>query len=167
MQTTRYGGRMKGRFSPSMAVALAALFFSLGGGAMAASRYLITSVSQIKPSVRAALVAHSRPALVQGPQGPAGPAGPPGPQGPAGPSGLGPSTRIVSPAVKLVPGQTGGTVVICPAGDVVLNGGYTGSGETVTESFAKDPNEWAVSAVLQPGLAGGFVEAWVECVPAS
>lgn len=40
-----------GRPSPSMIVACAALFVALGGTAIAASRYLITSTSQIKPSV--------------------------------------------------------------------------------------------------------------------
>lgn len=38
-------------------VAWLALFFSLAGAGLAASRYIITSTSQIKPSVRQALVA--------------------------------------------------------------------------------------------------------------
>ena len=47
---------MRSRFrwpSPSMAIALAALFFALGGGAVAAieHHYVITSTKQIKPSV--------------------------------------------------------------------------------------------------------------------
>jgi hypothetical protein len=49
-----------------------ALIFSMGGGALAASHYLITSTSQIKPSVRAQL---------RGTRGPMGPAGPQGPRG--------------------------------------------------------------------------------------
>jgi hypothetical protein len=39
------------RPSPSMIVAIVALFFALAGTGIAASRYLITSTSQIKPSV--------------------------------------------------------------------------------------------------------------------
>jgi hypothetical protein len=40
------------RASPAMTIAIAALFFALGGGAVAASNhYLITSSKQIKPSV--------------------------------------------------------------------------------------------------------------------
>jgi len=58
-------------------VAWLALFVALGGTSLAASHYIVTSTSQIKPSVRAAL--HG----ARGPQGPAGAfvAGPTGPQG--------------------------------------------------------------------------------------
>jgi hypothetical protein len=58
-----------------------ALVLSMGGGVLAASHYLVTSTSQIKPSVRRAL--HG----ARGSQGPAG-ASIAGPQGPAGPRGL-------------------------------------------------------------------------------
>lgn len=37
--------------SPALIVALVALFFAVGGSALAAGRYLISSASQIKPSV--------------------------------------------------------------------------------------------------------------------
>ncbi len=50
------------RPSPAMAVAIVALFFALAGTGIAASRYLITSTSQIKPSVLSELrraVAHT------------------------------------------------------------------------------------------------------------
>jgi hypothetical protein len=43
-----------------MIVAIAALFVGLGGTAIAASHYLITSTSQIKPSVRKALARDAR-----------------------------------------------------------------------------------------------------------
>jgi hypothetical protein len=66
-------------------IACLALFFALGGTAIAAQRYLITSVSQIKPSVLAKLRGD---AGAQGPSGPVGPAGPAGLTGPAGPTGL-------------------------------------------------------------------------------
>jgi hypothetical protein len=52
-----------------------ALVFAMSGGAFAASKYLITSTKQIKPSVLASL------------KGAAGKTGPAGPQGPAGPTG--------------------------------------------------------------------------------
>jgi hypothetical protein len=41
-------------------IAWVALFFSLTGTGLAASRYVITSTSQIKPSVRHALIATSQ-----------------------------------------------------------------------------------------------------------
>src|ERR1700733_11182648 len=69
------------RIHPSTIIATAALFFSLGGGALAASHYLITNVNQIKPSVRHALRGNTGP---QGPAGPQGAQGAPGPQGAQG-----------------------------------------------------------------------------------
>jgi hypothetical protein len=50
------GSRMSRRPSPTTIIACFALFFSLAGTGIAASRY-ITSTGQIKPSVRLALVA--------------------------------------------------------------------------------------------------------------
>jgi hypothetical protein len=69
---------MSSRPSPTTIIACLALFFSLTGTGIAASRYIITSTAQIKPSVRRAL--HG----TEGPQGIAGPQGPTGPMGPAG-----------------------------------------------------------------------------------
>jgi hypothetical protein len=66
------------RVLKSPAIAWVALFFSLTGTGLAASRYVITSTSQIKPSVRRAL---------RGPEGPPGAAGPQGPTGATGPTG--------------------------------------------------------------------------------
>ena len=66
------------RPSPAMLVACLALFVALGGTGLAASHYLITKTSQIKPSVLAQL---------RGPRGPAGPQGPAGAQGPQGAGG--------------------------------------------------------------------------------
>jgi hypothetical protein len=73
-----------------------ALFFSMTGGALAASHYLIASTKQIKPSVLSALKGKAGPAGANGAAGVAGPAGPAGaagvkgetgPQGPQGPQG--------------------------------------------------------------------------------
>jgi hypothetical protein len=47
-------------------IALTALFVSLGGSAVAASRYIITSPSQIKPGVMAGLTGENR--LVESPK---------------------------------------------------------------------------------------------------
>jgi hypothetical protein len=69
---------MSRRPSPTTIIACLALFFSLAGTGIAASRYIITSTSQIKPSVRRAL--HG----AEGARGPVGPQGVPGTTGPVG-----------------------------------------------------------------------------------
>lgn len=93
------------RPSPTTIIASLALFLSLGGSAIAAGHYLITSTNQIKPSVLAKLhgvkgdagTAGASGAMggtgaagatgAQGPSGPGGPQGQQGPQGTQGPSG--------------------------------------------------------------------------------
>jgi hypothetical protein len=61
-----------------------ALLFSLSGGALAATRYLVNSTKQISPNVLKALKGTRGP---QGPQGPTGTSGPPGTPGRVGPTG--------------------------------------------------------------------------------
>jgi hypothetical protein len=72
------------RLNATTAVAVVAVVFAMTGGAYAASKYLITSTKQIKPSVLSQLKGK---AGAQGPAGPAGAAGPQGPEGKAGASG--------------------------------------------------------------------------------
>ena len=84
---------MKKHLQFSNLVAVSALFFALGGTAVAASKYLITSTSQISPKVLKALKgAHGArgaagPRGVAGTTGTAGAAGATGPAGAAGPIG--------------------------------------------------------------------------------
>jgi hypothetical protein len=72
--------RIRRHLTYSNLAATLAVFFAMSGGAYAASRYLITSTKQIKPSVLSSL-------KVKGKTGPAGANGAPGAQGPQGPAG--------------------------------------------------------------------------------
>lgn len=72
------------RPSPAMIVALIALGFSMGGTALAASHYLITSAKQIAPGVLRKLHTVS---VVQGTAGAVGAPGVPGAEGKQGPEG--------------------------------------------------------------------------------
>jgi collagen triple helix repeat protein len=77
------------RPSAATIITMAALFFALGGTAVA-SHFLITSTGQIKPSVLKTLRGSNGPAGpagVQGATGATGSAGPEGPVGKEGPSG--------------------------------------------------------------------------------
>ena len=160
---------MKHRISPATLIASLALFFSLTGAGMAASRYLITSVSQIKPSGRHALRGE------RGPQGAPGAIGPQGAQGPAGTvdwshayiEGTGAALTAAQPTVTLI--------MQCRPGDQVISGGYSGVNEIVTADQQVIPDTlggpgWEIVAHLDPNAAPG-AEAYVRdeafCAPTS
>lgn len=75
------------RLTYANVVATLALVFAMSGGALAASKFIITSTKQIKPSVLASLKGKAGPAGAAGAQGPAGPQGPAGKDGVNGNSG--------------------------------------------------------------------------------
>ena len=75
------------RFNATGFVAVLALVFAMGGGAYAASRYVITSTKQISPKVLKALQGKPGAAGATGAQGPAGPAGEKGAPGANGTDG--------------------------------------------------------------------------------
>jgi hypothetical protein len=89
----------------------------------------------------------------QGPQGPQGPEGLQGPVGPQGPAGV--SGRVFARIIDTVPSGDGFEhfVAPCPAGKVVLGGGYAIQEEGVNELTFSGPGDalinpvqgWAVS----------------------
>jgi hypothetical protein len=103
-----------------------ALFIAFGGSAAAASHYLVTSTSQIKPSVLMKLKGNAGAKGAAGPAGAVGPAGAPGaigPQGPAGPSNLSALTTVIGPTVEVPTGKVGAAEAVCPAGFRAVSGG--------------------------------------------
>lgn len=97
--------RRRVRLSPSVVIATAALVFAMAGGAYAASKYVITSTKQIKPSVLKSL--SGKP----GPVGPAGPAGPVGAAGAGGAGTVGPQGPAGGAGEHGSPGANGESVV--------------------------------------------------------
>jgi Collagen triple helix repeat (20 copies) len=137
---------LRGHLSYANVVATLALVFATSGGALAASRYLITSTRQINPKVLKQLQGRAgapglpgRPGLpgpggapgAQGPQGLPGPVGSTGPQGPQGPEGpRGPSevfeARLKKDSAEIEPKILRTfTLENLPAGAYVIDGKAT------------------------------------------
>src|SRR5436305_4762019 len=141
---------MRGRRpSGTTVIACLALFLALGGTAVAAHHYLITSTSQIKPSVLKSLKGNQGPQGVQGIQGTQGSLGPQGqtgrqgvqgiqgPQGPGGPPGpIGPPGTTTLSALTTFEGAAGvyvfnaefgeyiaASLASCAPGERVVSGG--------------------------------------------
>jgi hypothetical protein len=103
---------VRSRMTYANVVVTLALVFAMSGGAYAASKFLITSTKQIKPSVLKSLTGKAGKAGPPGSQGATGPAGPQGPAGPKGDNGSNGSN-----------GANGKGVVLGAAGSHCANGG--------------------------------------------
>lgn len=150
---------MKRKPSPAVAISLAALFFSLSGAGFAASRYVITSKSQIAPKVRHTL---------KGERGPAGIAGAQGPQGPTGQAGAVTVSDKAGPFVVVQPGGATVASVTCPAGTVAVGGGYYKDPgiEIINSAPTPDPQGWEIIAANNNTKDAQFL-ARVTCVTGS
>lgn len=131
------------RPSTATVIALVALFVALGGTSIAASRYVITSTSQIKPSVRKAL------------RGPT----------PASPS-LTYLSTVNSPAVPVAAGTVGSATATCPAGTRAVSGGGTGSVADIAASVMVEHNSWLLIVVNTTPITVE-IRAQVQCAGAS
>lgn len=150
------------RPSPSMIVALAALFFSMTGAGVAASRYLITSTHQISPAVLKTFHGQRGKPGPQGPQGPAGTQGTPTTPRDQSPAPIPAVTRSVGGSVVSVsPGLTQTGSVACPNLTHAEGGGYDADGMTVVASMPTT-NGWTVTVTNQ---TGGMLQLipWVIC----
>jgi hypothetical protein len=139
-------------------IASVALFFALSGGAYAAHHYLISSTSQIKPSVLRTL---------KGRAGPAGGQGPTGPAGPAGPTLLGHLVQVIGPEAFAEPFKIAVSIATCPVGDDVVSGGYLMVG-VLTNVFIQDtptPQTWE-AAIGNASEQLAHIEAVAFCAPA-
>ncbi len=151
------------RVSPATVIASLALVFAMAGGAYAASKYVITSTKQIKPSVLKSLQGKAGPA---GPVGPAGAAGAgavgaqgaQGAQGPPGPAGANgekgekgapgtPGTSVTSKEVKIgeaACNKEGGSEFTAGASKTTACNGKTGFTETLP-SGKTEMGAWAAT----------------------
>jgi hypothetical protein len=156
--------------SSATVIALLALFIALGGTAIAARPYLITSTSQIKPSVFKKL--RGRTGL-RGPTGPAGAAGATGRTGSAAvlsalTAVLGPSNRVPAHSENGAGGQAGteGSIATCPAGEHVVSGGSSVVAGVVAgeiSAASEDHGSWLVVVANASEFKTGTVQAVAYC----
>jgi hypothetical protein len=138
------------RPSAAIVISSAALFFSVTGAGFAAHHYLITSTSQIKPSVINSLRGHT------------------GARGPAGTFNATNLHVIVAPQVFLGLFGSGNevqaTTATCPSGTSIVSGGYTSNIVLGDVSFTgPNGNGWAAVGVNDSSTQSPYIQAIAVC----
>jgi hypothetical protein len=164
-----------GRPSLGGLMASLALLIVLGGSATAASHYLITSTSQIKPSVLKKLEGRAGTNGTPGSPGTPGVPGAPGVQGvqgPPGPSNLSGLTTVVGPTddvagtEKETGGIIGGAEAKCPEGSrAVSGGGYGGIAGLLASEMDASHLSWFIVVDNRTKITVK-IHAAVECAAA-
>ena len=154
------------RPSAGVVLAMVALFVALGGSSYAAVALPKASVGapQIKQSavnskkvLDGSLLAKDfkQGQLPQGAQGPAGPQGPQGSPGQQGTPGISGYELVNGPAIEVADGASAQQTVRCPAGKMVVGGGYdtvNSTGVTLNRSSPTDAsNGWYVRVTNESG----------------
>jgi hypothetical protein len=147
-------GAIRRHLSYANVVATMALVLAMGGSALAANHYLISSTKQIKPSVLKKLKGAKGAAGKSGPQGVPGATGTAGPQGKAGAAGA--SNVIVRTAEEATkPGELGGAKAQCNPGERATGGGAAVVKGAPESAFYKEPG-----GVPYPNGAGEVPTSW-------
>jgi hypothetical protein len=142
---------LRSRFTYSNVVATLALVFAMSGGALAASKYLITSTKQIKPSVLSSLKGKAGANGAAGAQGSAGPAGPSGGVGPQGPGGA--PGAPGEPGSEGKEGKAGKNGTNGKEGSPWTDGGTLPVGATETGVWAMGPIATGGEALLSAAIS--------------
>lgn len=136
---------MRKRISPATAISLVALFFSITGAGIAASHYVITSTSQIRPSVLKTLRGERGPRGLIGRQGLQGSQGP---AGATGPSGVLSQTTTINTDGTVPAGAATVLSADCGGGSLATGGGFTAA-------------QGLVVATSEPTPASSTASGWV------
>jgi hypothetical protein len=131
------------RLNPAFVISVIALVLALGGSAVAAKRYLITSPKQISPQALKAI------AKLAGAQGTAGAPGAPGQAGSAGAAGASGARGPAGPGAVVLWAVVSGNATLSRAGEAGVSVSRVGESEgTYVVDFGLDVTNCAYEAVL-------------------
>lgn len=133
---------VKNRLGVPGLIAVVALFFAVGGAAWAAQKYVITSKSQIKPSVLAQLKGSRGPVGPQGTGGANGKDGKDGKEGPSGKDGAPGASGTSVTNTTLAQGS-----LACPDGGAEFK---VGAGTATHACNGAEGSPWTAGGTLPP-----------------